>query len=36
MGLFRLFKMLKVLAMGGKAFAIPAGKKKYMQDSIYM
>jgi len=34
-GLFKLLRILKVLAKGGVALAIKAGMKKYMQDSIY-
>jgi len=34
-GLFKLFKMLKVLAKGGMALAVKAGIKKYIQDNIY-
>jgi hypothetical protein len=34
-GLSNLFKILKVLAKGGEAFAMYAGIKKYIQDAIY-
>ena len=34
-GLFKPFKILKVLAKGGEALANNAGMKKYITDSIY-